>query len=394
MSSDFIFISESVTRGHPDKMCDQISDAIVDAYLTGDHHSSVIAECAAAKGIIFLAVRCQSDALVDLPSVSREIIADAGYRSSSFNARDCTFMTTMTEAPARVEAEDENRLDASGISAIKARQHVTLFGYACNQTPTLMPVPVWLAHQLVRKMDAVREKDRKSFLSPDGQSQVAVEYRDRRPVNITEISLVTGMDHDHAVEDKMLEDFLQEEVITPILSDCEFRDGKAPRIIINPGGLPSSGGPMSHAGLTGRKTGSDTYGEFSRHSGSALSGKDPTRIDRIGAYVARYAAKNIVTAGLADECEVQLSYGIGRAEPLSLEIDTFGSAKIPEEEIEKRLLAHVDFRPAAIVARFDLRRLPALHDGRFYVKLARYGHMGREDLEVPWEQTDLANSLR
>ena len=394
MSSDFIFISESVTRGHPDKMCDQISDAIVDAYLAADRHASVIAECAAAKGIIFLAVRRHSDALVDLPSVSRDIIADAGYKSGSFNAQDCTFMTTMTEIPAEPGAEDENSLDASGISAIKARQHVTLFGYACNQTPTMMPVPIWLAHQLVRKMDDVRQQDRKSFLSPDGQSQVAVEYRDRRPINITEISLVAGMDRDHVVDEKMLEDFLREKIISPVLDSCEFRDGKVPRIIINPGGLPPGGGPMSHAGLTGRKTGSDTYGEFSRHSGSALSGKDPTRIDRIGAYVARYAAKNIVAAGLADECEVQLSYGIGRAEPLSLEIDTYGSARLPEEEIEKRLLANVDFRPAAIVARFDLRRLPLKRDGRFYVNLARYGHMGREDLEAPWEQTNLADVLR
>ena len=392
MMQDFVFTSESVTAGHPDKLCDRISDAIVDRFVALDPFARVEAECAVATGTLFLACRFASAARLDLPSIARETIAQTGYVGGAFDAATCSILTSLAESTtaARIEL-DEAELDDAGIEAIPATHQVTAFGFACRQTAELMPLPIVLAHRLARGLEGARGE--LPWLMPDGKVQVAVEYRSRRPARIHAVALIAALDPDRRPTPAELDEALRARVIEPAFAAAELRPDPRTRILINPGGPFLVGGPARHAGLTGRKTGIDSYGEYARHSGAALSGKDPARIDRIGAYAARWAAKNVVAAGLADACEVQLSWAIGLARPASLVVETFGTGKLGEEEIARRLERVFDFRPAAIVRAFDLRRLPARRPEGFFAALAAYGQVGRIDLDLPWERLDRAEAL-
>jgi S-adenosylmethionine synthetase len=389
MKKDFMFTSESVTEGHPDKLCDQISDAIVDRFLQQDPYARVITECAASTGILFIAARFEPNANVDFTNIARQIIEQVGYEQKEFNSKTCSILTSLQELP-KGEAHlfDEHNLTDEEIEKITVTNQVTVFGFACNQTSTLMPLPIWLAHKLARKLSKVRQKNILPYLTPDGKTQVGVEYRDRRPYRIHSITVIASQNKAGKPDLQQLQDDIQETVINPVFENEEIRPDAKTRIFINPDGAFIKGGPAVHSGLTGRKNAIDTYGEYSKHSGSALSGKDPIRIDRVGAYIARYAAKNVVAAKLADECEVQLSYSIGLSRPVSVQVETFGTGKIPDEEITTLLEKHFDFRLAGIIKQFNLRQLPTIHKDGFYRHLAVYGHVGRSDIDLPWEKTD------
>ncbi len=396
MSKDFIFVSESVTEGHPDKLCDQISDAIVDHYLRQDPAAYIRAECAVSNSILFIAARFASTASVDLSHLARQVIAGVGYTTGEFNARSCSVLSTIQEVESGLRQEiDEAALSDKDIERLTAQQQVTVFGFACDQSPTLMPLPIHLAHKLCRHLTRLRTEHVLPCLMPEGRAQVGVEYKNRRPRRIHSVAVVTSHDDEFAVDPearKRCQD-VSREMIQEAFADEELRPDAKTEIIINPGGPLLFGGPSVHPGLTGRKNGVDTYGGFARHSEKALSGKDPMRIDRTGAYAARYAAKNVVAAGLAAECEVQLSYSKGQARPVSLAVETFGTEKIAVEDIAARVRKHFDFRPAAILRDYDLRRQPLAHPKGFYQLLAAYGHLGRADLGLPWERTDKAAML-
>ena len=398
MKKDFIFSSESVTEGHPDKLCDQISDAIVDHFLQQDPFSSVIAECAVSTAILFIAARFSSAAYVDFSNVARGVISQIGYEQKDFNSKTCSIITSLKELPEEgVRSFDERRLSDEEIDLIPVRNQVTLFGFACNQTASCMPLPVWLAHKLSRKLTSVRIQRTLPYLMPDGKTQVGVEYRDSRPHRIHSITVIASQIRSTQKGgpdlDRLRDDIIQT-VIRPAFHDESVRPDDRTRIFINPDGPFIVGGPSVHSGLTGRKNAIDTYGEYSRHSGAALSGKDPVRIDRVGAYAARYAAKNVIAAGLAGECEVQLSYSIGLARPVSIQVETFGTGTIPDDKIGSLVERHFDFRLASIMRQFNLRFLPSTIKGGFYRKLSAYGHVGRMDIGLPWEVTDKAAALR
>jgi S-adenosylmethionine synthetase len=395
MSADFMFTSESVTEGHPDKLCDQISDGIVDRFLQRDPFSRVIAECAVSTSILFIAARFASEARVDVTKVAREVIGQIGYEQAAFNSKSCSIVTSLSEMPSGPEdLFDEKRLSDKEMDNIPVKNQVTVFGYACNQTAACMPLPIWAAHKLARRLTSVRLQKILPYLSPDGKTQVGVEYRDRKPYRIHSISVVASQNKDGEPSLKQLGEDITEKVVQPAFHGDEIQPDAKTDIFINPDGPVIIGGPAIHSGLTGRKNAIDTYGEFARHSGAALSGKDPTRIDRVGAYAARYAAKNVVVAGLAEECEVQLSYSIGLAKPVSIQVQTFGTGRFPDEQIAALLARHFDFRLAAIIKQFNLRYLPSTVKGGFYRKLAVYGHVGRMDIGLPWEVTDKAQTLR
>lgn len=392
MKKDFLFTSESVTAGHPDKLCDQISDAIVDRFLLHDPYARVITECAVSTGIVFLAARFEQNDNVDFTDIARQVIEKVGYDQPDFNGKTCSILTTLKELPtARIHrfAEiDERKLSDAEIEQITVRDQVTVFGFACNQTPILMPLPIYLAHKLARQLSKVKLNQKLDYLSPDGKVQVGVEFRDCKPYRIHSISIIASQNRWEKSNLHILAEDIRETVIKPVFLEESIKPDSKTRIFIDFDEPFSVGGPSVHSGLTGRKNAIDTYGEYSRHSGAALSGKDPTRIDRIGAYVARYAAKNIVAAKIADECEVQLSYSIGYARPLSIQVETFGTGKIPDGEIAKILAQNFDFRLAGIIKQFNLRFLPSQLKGGFYEKLAAYGHVGRTDIHLPWEMTD------
>ncbi|MBH8551334.1 methionine adenosyltransferase [Nostocaceae cyanobacterium CENA357] len=389
MKKDFMFTSESVTEGHPDKLCDQISDAIVDRFLQQDPYSRVITECAVSTGIVFIAARFEPNSNVDFTNVARQVIEEVGYKQKEFNGKTCSILTSLRELPTKKHhLFDERTLSDQEIEQITVTNQATVFGFACNQTSALMPMPIWLAHKLARQISQVRSQQILSYLTPDGKTQVGVEYKNRRPDRIHSITVIASQNKSSKPALQQLQDDIKEAVIYPIFEDEEIKPDKNTRIFINPDGPFIKGGPAVHSGLTGRKNAIDTYGEYSKHSGSALSGKDPIRIDRVGAYIARYAAKNIVAAKLADECEVQLSYSIGLARPVSIQVETFGTGKVSDEEITILLDKHFDFRLAGIIKQFNLRYLPSLTQGSFYKKLAAYGHVGRIDIELPWEKLD------
>jgi S-adenosylmethionine synthetase len=395
MRQDFLFTSESVTEGHPDKMCDQIADAILDRFLTQDQLSSVSAECAVSDGVLFLASRFSSRASVDIPAVARNLIAEIGYDRDDFNPTTCTIMTSFTEVPdTSRDGDRDDELKSESIEHVTAKDNANVFGFACTHTATLLPLPVSLAHKLARRLSEVRRKEGLSYLVPDGKAQVGVEFKNRRPHRIHSVTIVAGQSEPDTPLLATLRDDLREHVVTHVFAEEECRPDKETQFFINPEGPFVTGGPSQHAGLTGRKNAIDTYGEYSRHSGAALSGKDPSRIDRVGAYAARYAAKNVVAAGLAEECEVQLSYSIGLARPVSVQIETFGTGTVPDREIIQRVKSHFEFRPAGIVRQFKLRSLPADNGGDFYRRLAAYGHVGRSDMSLPWELTDKADAMR
>ena len=388
MQSEFVFSSESVTRGHPDKLCDQISDYIVAGYLKADPHAEVAAEAALSTGIVFNSVRFASEAAVDSASLVREAIADAGYAEGRFNARSCTVMSShIQHQPTRPDAFTVLSLEEA-TSRLVAAEHTTAFGFACNHTPVYMPLPIYLAHKLARRLDTVRESGALPYLTADGKSQVSVEFAQSRPHRIFGLMLNSGQRHESERKPGQLEEDLREHVVIPAFEGEAIRPDAKTRIFITGSG---KGGPYVHAGLTGRKGGSDTYGEYARRTDSALSGKDPTRVERIGSYAARYAAKHVVAAGIAEQCELQLSYSIGLPGPVGVQVETFGTSRLTEDEIAKRLRNVFDFRIGALVRRF------ALHERdpeTLYPRLAVYGHFGRTDIDLPWEKLDSVDALR
>lgn len=394
MQPDFMFTSESVTRGHPDKLCDQVSDSIVGHFLRLDPLSQLVAECAVSTGIVFIAVKYESEATVNVAAIARDMIRRVGYGDRAFNADSCTVLTNLHEfIQPRPRWKPEAELDDASLGEITAKEQATVFGFACTHTPALLPLPISLAHGLVRRLDDVRAEGDLAYLAPDGKTQVGVEFRNQRPHRIHSVTVVASQQEARFPEPKQLRDDLIQSVIEPVFREEPIAPDDRTRIAINPEGVFLGGGPAAHAGLTGRKTAVDTYGEFARHSGSALSGKDPSRIDRVGAYAARYAAKNVVAAGLADMCEVQLSYSLGFAGPVSVQVETYGTGTIPEHEIAARVERAFDFRLAAIIRDLRLRELPSEHKSGFYRKLAAYGHVGRPELELPWEATDRVDAL-
>lgn len=395
MNDDFIFTSESVTTGHPDKLCDQVSDAIVDHFLIQDHHSSVEAECAVSSGVMFIAARYASKARLDIPRIARRVIREVGYTKDVFDADSCTIMTSFMDHSVRdYRPLDLDDMSDEDIGRVTAKHQVTVFGYACDQSPALMPLPIYLAHRIADVLDSPELVKRLPYLLPDGKTQVGVEYTGGRPSRLYSITLVASQTDEEAVDPEHLREDLIKEVVTPVLKKEQFQVDDRTRVFVNPDGPLIGGGPTAHSGLTGRKTGIDTYGEYARHSGAALSGKDPLRIDRVGAYAARYAAKNVVAAGLASECEVQLSYSIGSAGPVSLRVRTFGTGEADDKSLKDRLLQLMDFRLGAIVRDMQLQKLPATRKDGFYQRLAVYGQIGRIDLDVPWERTDKVEALK
>ncbi|MEN8167475.1 MAG: methionine adenosyltransferase [Pseudomonadota bacterium] len=395
MNDNFIFTSESSTAGHPDKLCDQVSDAIVDHFLIQDHYSKIVAECAVSSGVMFISAHYASKAKLDIPEVAREVIRGIGYPKAVFDADACTIMTSfMDHTVSAYSPVDLEELDDKQIDKITAKHQVTLFGYACDQTPALIPLPIWLSHRLAERLASAKVVKRLPYLLPDGKSQVGIEYKNGNPERIHSITLVASQTEETAANLDQLRDDLIKEVVQPVLKTEAFKPDSETLIFVNPEGPLIGGGPAAHSGLTGRKTGMDTYGEYARHSGAALSGKDPLRIDRVGAYAARYAAKHVVAAGLARECEVQLSYSIGSAAPVSLRVRTFGSGEVDDRKLTERVGEIFDFRLGGIVRDFRLQRLSAERAEGFYRKLAVYGHMGRIDLQPPWEQTDKVDALK
>ena len=381
MGRQTIFSSESVTRGHPDKICDQIADAIVDAFLAQDEDADVAAECAVATGLVFLAVSSVARVGVDVTRIARDVIADIGYSAENgFDPDTCSVVTSVAHRT------------PDGPPAARSQQ-ASLFGYACTDTPGRMPLPIVLAHDLARRLDEVRRKGTLPYLAPDGKTLVAVQFEDDRPTRIH--TVIVSAQHLASLDRaRRLEADLREAVLPAVFDPAPVGLDRHTKVLINPGGAFVVGGPRRDAGLTGRKSVVDTYGGFARQGGGALSGKDPAHIDRFGAYAARYMARNVVAAGLAQRCEIQLSYGVGEERPLAVSVQSFGTGALPDEEIEKALADLVDLRPASIVQALGLRSLPRLHGGEFYRTLAAYGHFGRSDLEVPWEREDLAARLR
>ena len=409
---NFLFTSESVTEGHPDKVCDQISDAILDEFLTKDNRSRVAAETTVTTGMALICGEITADCYVDIPQIVRNTIRNIGYTgaaSGGFDADTCAVLTSIDEQSTDIGNGVNKAFESRSTNAdtsvteteeLGAGDQGIMFGYACNETPELMPLPISLAHKLSYRLTQVRKSGLVNYLRPDGKSQVTVEYADGKPSRIHTVLLSTqhnpvinGVSDNEQVQDIIKND-LKKLVIDYVFESCDIKPDENTIILINPSGRFVIGGPQGDSGLTGRKIIVDTYGGYSRHGGGAFSGKDPTKVDRSAAYAARYVAKNIVAAGLADKCEIELAYAIGVAEPLSILVDTFGTGKISDEEIEKLVRKNFNLTPAGIINQFDLRNLPAKNGGKFYQLLAAYGHMGRSDINVPWELTDKAQSLK
>ena len=411
-SKKYLFTSESVTEGHPDKVCDQISDAILDEFLTKDSKSRVAAETTVTTGMAFVCGEITSDCYVDIPQIIRNTIKNIGYigrEGGGFDYKTCAVITSIDEQSTDIAGGVNKALETRDNNANTAKEETEeigagdqgiMFGFACNETPELMPLPISLAHRLALKLSEVRKNGTLSYLRPDGKSQVSIEYIDGKPSRIDTVLISTQ--HDPEINGNTDNKYIQETikkdiikyVIEPVFANDAIKPDANTKYLINPSGRFVIGGPQGDAGLTGRKIIVDTYGGYSRHGGGAFSGKDPTKVDRSAAYATRYVAKNIVAAGLAEKCEIEVAYAIGVAEPVSIMVDTFGTGKISDDEIEKLIIKNFDLRPASIIKLFDLRNLPAKNGGKFYQKLAAYGHMGRLDIDVPWEKTDKAQTLK
>ena len=371
------FTSESVTEGHPDKVCDQIADAILDALLAQDPGSHVACEVTAVTDGVHIFGEITSHAQVDYEAIARKTIAEIGYTKPGhgFDAQSCRILVELHQ-----QSPDINMgVEKADTAQNGAGDQGMMFGYACNETDTLMPLPIELAHRLTLRLAAVRKDGTLSYLLPDGKAQVTVEYRDGKPLRVD--AVVVSTQHEDWVSMEQLRQDILTQVITPVIP-AGMLDNDT-KYFINPTGRFCVGGPAGDSGLTGRKLIVDTYGGYARHGGGAFSGKDPSKVDRSGAYMARYLAKNVVAAGLADKCEIQISYAIGVAQPVSLLVDTFGTGNIPEEQIRKLILDTTDLRPSAIIQKLSLRT-------PFYRNTASYGHFGSNTAALPWEQTDLA----
>ena len=405
--SRYVFTSESVTEGHPDKICDQVSDAVLDALLAQDSTSRVACETVVNTGLCMITGEVTSKAQVDFIHLVRDVIRDIGYsgaRAGGFDATSCAVLVALDQqSPDIAQGVDEaDGHEGAPLDKVGAGDQGIMFGYACNETPELMPLPISLAHRLARRLAEVRHNGTLDYLLPDGKTQVSVVYENDKPVEIDtnlistqHTAEVTGLTDEQEVRNRISED-LWTHVVLPATADLPLKPDRANcRYLVNPTGKFVVGGPQGDAGLTGRKIIVDTYGGYARHGGGAFSGKDPTKVDRSAAYAARYVAKALVAAGLANRVEVQLSYAIGVAKPVSILVESFGSGKVSNAELTDLVQEHFDLRPGAIIEQFKLREMPSLNGGRFYRDTAAYGHFGRPDLNLPWENVaDKAASLK
>ena len=383
----WLFTSESVTEGHPDKVCDQISDAILDEMLTHDPDARVACETLVTTGLITIVGEITTDTYVDIPKLVRQTVSDIGYTRAKFgfDAETCAVVTSIDEQSRDIARGVDKALEGRDKEEVQtgAGDQGIMFGFACNETKELMPLPISLAHKLAKQLTDIRKEEKVNYLRPDGKTQVTIEYHDNKPVRVD--AIVVSTQHSPDVDQKTIENDIKKLVIEPIIpSELLDEDTK---YYINPTGRFVVGGPQGDSGLTGRKIIVDTYGGAARHGGGAFSGKDPTKVDRSAAYAARYVAKNIVAAGLADRCELQLAYAIGVACPVSINVDTFGTNKISEERIVELIEENFDLRPDAIIESLDLKK-------PIYKQIAAYGHFGREDLGLSWEKTDKVGVLK
>lgn len=386
----YLFTSESVTEGHPDKICDAISDSILDEILKEDPDARVACETIVSTGLILIAGQITTNCYVDIPSIARETVKEIGYTRGKygFDSETCAVLTSINEQSPDIAQGVDAALEHRGngedeLNKMGAGDQGMMFGYACNETEELMPLPISLAHELAKKLTDVRKDGRLKYLRPDGKTQVTIEYENDKPVRIENI--VVSTQHSPDVELEEIERDIKKHVIGPIVPENMIDQDT--KYYVNPTGRFVIGGPMGDTGLTGRKIIVDSYGGIGRHGGGAFSGKDPSKVDRSASYAARHVAKNIVGAGLADKCEVGLAYAIGVAKPVSIYVDTFGTGKISDGEIEKLVNKHFDLRPAAIIKNLDLKR-------PIYKKISAYGHFGRKDLDLPWERLDKVEKLK